>query len=328
MNSTNPARIGLSLPQIGAHAGPDAIADVAQAAEARGFDSLWVMDRLLAPINPRNDYPPAPDGVLPPEQRRVLDPLACLSFAAAVTNRIRLGTSVLVGPWYPPVLLARTLTTLDHLSRGRLTVGFGVGWSDDEYEAVGANRSAVGAQLDETLDVLEAVWTTPVVEHHGTQWNIAPSTIEPKPVQNPRPPLLLAAYTPAAMDRVARRADGWTPAGVPVAAIAPMFATIRDLAAGYGRNPDALQLVVRANIHLTEQPIEGDRPSYHGNIEQVTADLEATRASGANEIILDLQTDTRSASDLIDLATRLAQLSVVLDPDFDIGGRARDLSPR
>jgi hypothetical protein len=107
-----------------------------------------------------------------------------------------------------------------------------------------------------------------------------------------------------------------------------MFATIRDLAAGYGRNPDALQLVVRANIHLTEQPIEGDRPSYHGNIEQVTADLEATRASGANEIILDLQTDTRSASDLIDLATRLAQLSVVLDPDFDIGGRARDLSPR
>jgi probable F420-dependent oxidoreductase len=314
--TTTPARIGLSLPQIGAHANPDAIIDVARAAERCGFDSLWVMDRLLAPIEPRNDYPPSPDGVLPSEQRRVLDPLACLTFAAAVTDRIRLGTSVLVAPWYPPVLLARTLTTLDRLSRGRLTVGFGVGWSDDEYEAVGAARSAVGAQLDETLDVLEEIWTERIVEHHGTRWHIAPSTIEPKPVQCPRPPVLLAAYTPGAMDRVARRADGWTPAGLPIAAIAPMFATIRDLAGGYGRDPDALQLVVRANIQLTDQPIERERPSYHGNIEQVAADLQVTRAAGADEIILDLQTDTRAANELIDLAARLTERSVVADSVF------------
>ncbi|CAN5714853.1 TIGR03619 family F420-dependent LLM class oxidoreductase [soil metagenome] len=312
MTATTPTRIGLSLPQLGAHAGPDAVSEVAVAAERLGFDSLWAMDRLLAPVQPRNDYPPAPDGLLPPEQRRVLDPLACLTFAAAVTERIRIGTSVLVAPWYPPVLLARSLTTLDHLSRGRLTVGFGVGWSEDEYEAVGATRRAVGNQLDETLDVLEAVWTQPVVEHHGTQWDVPASTIEPKPVQGPRPPLLLAAYTPSAMDRVARRADGWTPAGLPIEAVAPMFAVIRDLSAVYGRDPDALQLVVRANIHLTDRPIDGERASYHGSLEQVAEDLDATRATGADEIVLDLQTDTRCAAEQIDLAARLTERSVVL----------------
>src|SRR5690348_5693220 len=121
-------RYGIGLPQVGHLADPDAVRAVAIAAEAAGLSSLWAMDRLLAPLDPRTPYPATPDGVLPIEQHTVLDPLGLLTLAASVTTRVRLGTSVLVAPWYAPALLARSLTTLDLISRGRLTVGLGLGW--------------------------------------------------------------------------------------------------------------------------------------------------------------------------------------------------------
>jgi len=310
--STSTTTFGLALPQVGRLAGPSAIIEVAKAADDRGYSSIWAMDRLLAPICPRTPYPAAPDGELPDEQRTVLDPLGVLTLAAAVTERVRLGTGVLVAPWYAPVLLARSLTTLDHISSGRLTVGLGLGWSVDEYGAVGVPQRRLGNHSEEILDVLEAVWTEDVVSYDGERYRIAPSTIMPKPVQNPRPPLLLAAYTPAGLDRIARRGDGWMPAGMPVAAIAPMWATIRDLAAGYGRQPDDLQLVVRANVKIFDQPLGSDRPSYWGSIEQVTDDIDVTRSTGAHEIVIDVQSDDRGAGELIDLADAL--LSPILLP--------------
>src|SRR4051794_40549133 len=100
-------RIGLAIPQIGALADPTITRQVAVAAEQAGYSSLWALDRLLAPLNPSTPYPASPDGVLPDEQSRVLDPLGVLTLAAAVTTTIRIGTSVLVGPWYPPTILAR-----------------------------------------------------------------------------------------------------------------------------------------------------------------------------------------------------------------------------
>jgi probable F420-dependent oxidoreductase len=311
MYSTSPTtRFGLALPQVGKIASPSAIIEVAKAADDRGYSSVWAIDRLLAPIEPRTPYPASPDGELPEEQRIVLDPLGTLTLAAAVTDRVRLGTSVIVAPWYAPAVLARSLTTLDHISSGRLTVGLGLGWSVDEYEAVGVPQRRLGNHSEEILDVLDAIWTNEVVSHDGERYHIAPSTVFPKPVQNPRPPLLLAAYTPAGFDRIARRADGWTPAGLPVAAIAPMWSAIRDLAAGYGRDLDELQLVVRANIKIFDRALGSDRPSYWGSIEQVTDDIDATRATGADEILIDVQASAHSASELIDLS------DAILSPIF------------
>ena len=249
-------------------------------AERLGYSSLWVADRLLAPSAPRTPYPASVDGRLPPEQRVVLDPFVALALAAAATERVRIGTSVLVAPWYPPVLLARMLTAIDLASDGRLTVGMGLGWSLDEYEAVGASQRDGGRHLDETLDVLDAVWADGVTEFRSERYQIAAAPILPKPAQRPRPPILLAAYTPAALDRVARRADGWVPAGLPIEALAPMFAAIKDAAAGYGRDPDELELVVRANAQLTERPLDLDRPAYHGTVEQIAEDLDATVVPG------------------------------------------------
>ncbi len=297
-------RVGLGLAQNGAFADPSIVADMAARAEQLGFTSLWTMDRLLSPVAPRTAYPASPDGQLPDEQRSVLDPVVTLAIAAMATSTIGLGTSVLVAPWYSPILLARALTTVDLASRGRLTVGLGLGWSIDEYEAVGVAQRHLAARTEEVLDVLQAVWTDDVVSHRGDRFHIAPSTVQPKPCR--RPPLLLAAYTPAGLDRVARRADGWTPAGLPVSAIGPMFATVRDLAAGHGRDPDRLELVVRANIKRFERPLGDDRPSYWGSDEQIAEDLAATAAAGADEVVLELQGSTSTLDELLEVARSLA----------------------
>jgi alkanesulfonate monooxygenase SsuD/methylene tetrahydromethanopterin reductase-like flavin-dependent oxidoreductase (luciferase family) len=184
-------------------------------------------------------------------------------------------------------------------------VGLGLGWSVDEFEAVGVPQRHLAAHLEEFLDVLDGVWADGITSHRGERFHIAPATILPKPIQRPRPPILLAAYTPAGLDRVARRADGWTPAGLPIEAIAPMFAAVREMASGYGRDPEAVHLYVRANAHVTDRPLGTHRSAYHGSIEQITDDLDATRATGAHEIILELQGSAGSVDELLDVATAI-----------------------
>jgi probable F420-dependent oxidoreductase len=300
-------RIGIHTAQVGPQAGPDQLALVARSAEQIGYSSIWVLDRLPAAIEPREGYGGMPGEPLPPEQRRSLDPFLTLAVTAAHTTNVRIGTSVLVAPWYPPVVLARLLTSLDVLSAGRLTVGLGMGWSTDEFEAAGVDRRTMAARLDEALDVLDAHWSDGPIAHEGPTSRIVPSYNDLRPVQD-RPPVLLAAFSPAGFDRIARRADGWNPAGMPVELLAPMWADIRDRAASYGRDPDALQLIARANIKLTDQPIEGDRPSYVGSFEQVAEDLVATRDTGVvDEVILGVIGAT-DLDQLLDVYARLADV--------------------
>jgi len=283
-------KLGIQLAHVGTSATPEAVRASARAAEDLGYDSVWVLDRLLAPIDPSVGYG-GTDVEMPKELARNIDPLAALAFVAAVTDRIELGTSVLCAPFYAPAVLARALTGIDVLSGGRLQVGLGQGWSPEELAATGTTLAQRSARLEELLDVLDAWWGEHPVAHRGRWTAIAPSVMGLEPVQRPRPPILLAAYSPAGLDRIARRADGWNPAGLPVELLAPMFGAVRDAAAGYGRDPDALRLVVRANVHLTPTPIEGARDSYCGTVEQVADDLEATRAAGAHEVVLGLMAD-------------------------------------
>ncbi|WP_244975523.1 TIGR03619 family F420-dependent LLM class oxidoreductase [Mycobacterium kubicae] len=201
--------VGCTLPQFGELAHAD-VAAFAAATEQLGVDSLWVADRLLAPVDPTALHA-GMRGAIPEHYRTIADPLIALSVAATVTTTVRLGASVLVGPWYPPVQLARQLTTIDAVSDGRLLPGFGVGWSPDEYCASGARFEDRGALLDELLDVLIALWTTSPVEHQGVHWSIPPSRVDFKPVQRPRPPIGLGAFTGAGLRRVGERADCWLP---------------------------------------------------------------------------------------------------------------------
>src|SRR6478736_1984538 len=151
-------KFGLSLPHIGPLASADSIRSVALRAEEIGYDSLWVLERTLVPLNPVIPYPATPDGKLPDEYKIVFDPIESLTFAAAVTSRIRLGTSVIVLSNHFPLAMARRLATLDVLSKGRLICGFGVGWSKDEIEAAGVDFQTRGRRADEFVQLLKKVW--------------------------------------------------------------------------------------------------------------------------------------------------------------------------
>jgi probable F420-dependent oxidoreductase len=299
-------RFGFALPQVGSAVGPEALVTVAKRAEDLGFDSLWVLDRILWPVNPRAPYPIG-DGSLPFKYKSVLDPLETLTFTAAHTRRVALGTSVLNLPWYTPVLLARQLTTLDILSAGRLKVGFGIGWSPDEYEAAGATWQERGKRADELIQALKKIWTTDPVEFQGKYYRIPKSVVGPKPVQKPHPPIYMAAYTPSAMKRVAAEASGWFPVGIPLSGVGPMFEGIKGMAKEAGRDPSALDLIVRANVEIHNSPIQKDRVDFTGTLEQIAEDVKTTQNLGAAEIVFDAQFSpgVETANDVV---SRMEQL--------------------
>jgi probable F420-dependent oxidoreductase len=279
-------RIGTILPHMGAAATPDLIVRSARQAEALDYDSLWVAERLLYPLEPKTPYPGMPEGSLLPDfYRRVFEPIETLTFVAAHTSRIRLGTSVLNMPFHNPALLARRLTTLDVLSGGRLNVGLGQGWSSDELEAAGAPR-ARAERADEFVVALRAMWGPDPVEHHGKYFQIPTSVIGPKPVQQPGPPIYMAAYTPGALARVARFADGWLPTGIPLAAVGPMMGQVRQMAEAAGRDPAALQLIVLGHVALTDAPIGAGRADFTGSLDEIRQDVETARALGTDLLIL------------------------------------------
>jgi probable F420-dependent oxidoreductase len=303
-------RLGVGLPHLGPLASPDAIRTVAMAAEAGGLDSVWAMDRLLSPVVPRTlAYPGRANGTLPTAQATVLDPLVTLTVAATVTDRVAIGTDVLVAPWYAPVLLARSLAAIDQVSGGRLVVGLGLGWSVDEFEAVGVGMPRRGARIEEIMDVLNAVWSDDTIDILTTHERIAPSVMGAKPVQRPRPPILLGAHSDAGLERVARRADGWLPFGIALDEIARRWSSTLRMAEQLGRDPDHLRLVVRADPRIDARPGGRHRPSFTGSCREVMDDVERAREIGASELILDFHSVARSVDELVDTALCLTEPS-------------------
>lgn len=280
-------KLGFALGNIGPIGTAENVAKIAQRAESLGYDSVWTVDRLLYPVRPRTPYPVTPDGHLPEGYKHVLDPLDALTYAAALTSKVALGTSVLDIPFYNPVTLARRLSTIDVLSKGRLRAGFGLGWSQDEMDAAGADMKTRGARAEEFLQVLKTIWTANPAEFHGKFFTLPSSYIEPKPIQKPHPPIYLAAFAPAALNRLARLADGWNPVAIPLEGMKQMFAGIQQMAKAAGRDPSTLKMVVRANLHITEKPMGTERFIFSGCAEQVKEDIAAVREIGAHELFFD-----------------------------------------
>jgi probable F420-dependent oxidoreductase len=278
-------RRGLILPSLGAGVGPAELIRAAQRADELGYANLWVAERLLYPVAPRSAYPATPDGSLPRFYQHALTPIEALTFVASQTRRIGLGTSVLLMPLHNPVMVARQIATLDVLSGGRARVGLGQGWSLDELEAGGGAASRRGARADEYVQVLKAIWTTDPAEFAGEHYTLPKSILQPKPVQQPHPPIYMAAYTPSALARVGRLADGWMPSGVPLAAVGPMMDQVRGHARAAGRDPDALELLVWAFVAVQDQPAGEGRPDFVGSLEEIQRDIETARRLGVSELV-------------------------------------------
>jgi len=205
-------KTGITLPQFGSQATKENIVQLAKMAEQERLNSLWVGDRLLWPINPQTPYPGSPDGKLSTSMQNVFDPLETLTFVAAKTNKIALGTCVIDMLFHNPVILGRRFATLDVLSEGRCVCGLGIGWSKDEYVASNIPFEHRAARADEFVQILTRIWTEDVVEFKGTYYNIPASKIGPKPIQKPRIPIYLGGFSPNTLSRIGKYADGWLPA--------------------------------------------------------------------------------------------------------------------
>jgi probable F420-dependent oxidoreductase len=296
--------LGLGLPQTRQyHLGRD-IPDVARAAEATGYESLWVFERILFPEPARQGLYGVDGLPWPDHYRGAADPLVTLTLAAAATQRARLGTSVLVAPLHGPFQLARTLATLDAASGGRVVAGLGTGWSHDEYAAAAVRPFGErGRVLDEVIAVCRAVWGPDPVSYDGDITHIAPSVVGPKPA---RPiPVLLAGSSRKAMTRLVDHADGWLPVAAGVDQLRAQRRQLEDLAAERGRTRP-IRTVLRANArHSARAHQTAGRRPLHGSVDQIVEDLAAYAATGPDEIIIDLQSTLRDAHELQDVATEV-----------------------
>jgi probable F420-dependent oxidoreductase len=280
-------KLGLGIPQRKGVDLRNDIIEAARTAESAGFSSLWTHERLVFPTEPRDGMYGVPGLPWGKYYEQSPDSLAMLAAAAAVTETVRLGTSVLVAPLYQPVRLAKALATIDQISGGRLVAGLGVGWSSDEARAVGGSMSERGRRVDETLDVFQAVWGPDPVSYEGDTVVLDKAIVLPKPVS--RIPVLIGGGSTRALDRIARRADGWTPSGLSPAQVGETWSQIRETAAGYGRDPAAMELIVRANIQVTGDPAGDNRFPFTGNMGQIIDDIVACAQVGADELIVELQ---------------------------------------
>ena len=285
--------LGLALPQLGPLCDAPRIADFARTTEELGYRSLWVGDRALTPLHPADPYPGL-EQPYPPEHTRTLDPIVTLSIASTVTTTARLGTSTLNAPWYSPLLLGRALTSLDLATSGRLDVGIGLGWMRDEYEAVNVAWAERGERLEEILDVWEMLWTRNVGQYSGKYFTIPESVFDLHPVQPGGPPVLLAGFTPRALERVGRRGAGWLAVAVlPDTVITRLWDIARTAAESAGRDPEALRRVVRVN------------PRAGSTDADIAAAVESAMAGGTSEVFVDLTFCSRNVDHALERAATL-----------------------
>jgi probable F420-dependent oxidoreductase len=221
---------------------PDFLAGAGQIAEHLGFDSMWLADHVVVPSGYASVYPYNAKGRAPVE--KFPEPLISLALLAGLTERIELGTGVLVLPQRNPILLAKQAATLDAVARGRLRLGVGVGWLREEFEALGAEFDDRGARADEYIDAMRALWTQAAPRYDGKyvrldgKFELVPRVARPHGV-----PIIIGGHSRAAARRAARRGDGFFPFTPDPEELAPLYEMVREEATRVGRSADAIELL-------------------------------------------------------------------------------------
>ena len=293
-------RFGLRLPGAGPYAGPEAIVAFAQKAEELGFDSLWMTDHVALPVDVRTRYPYRADGKFfwPPETP-YLDTVLTLAWAAAATERIQVGTSVLIAGWHHPVNTAKALATLDVLDGGRTICGIGTGWMREQFEILGAPFETRGSRTTEYIALLKHLWSADEIDFHGEHFSYSGFKLYPKPARQPSIPIWCGGKSEGVLRRVAAVADGWHPLYITPEELEEKLGRLEGHLAEHGRTLD--------DIALSARPVD-----------QATLD-EATIARyaglGVELLIADTSFEHDSLAGVLDEVSRLAdQLMPFADP--------------
>jgi probable F420-dependent oxidoreductase len=290
-------RYGFYLPTRGATATPEALETLVTRGEALGFSSIVIADHVVFPVAIKSRYPYTVSGAFP-GQGDALEQLPLMAFVAAKSRTLRLVSSVMILPYRNPVVTAKMLATIDVLSRGRLTVGVGVGWLREEFEALGAPPfERRGAVSDEYLRIFKTLWTQDPASYQGEFYRFESIRCLPHPVQKPHPPIWVGGHSRAALRRVARLGDGWHPVGAnPAVPLRPpelraLLEELFRLTEAEGRDPSSLTISYKAPVYDPSAPAaEGaDRRPFSGSAQAISDDVGAFAALGVSELIFDFR---------------------------------------
>jgi probable F420-dependent oxidoreductase len=285
-------KIGGHLPMFGDVGTRDGLVTFARRMEQLGYASLWASDHVVIPYEIRSRYPYSETGRFPlPPTASFLEPLTVLTVAATVTDRIALGTSILVLPHRHPVLAAKTLATLDHVAGGRLILGVGVGWMREEITVLGAPFEQRGRWSDEAIAVMRTCWRDERSEFHGEFFDFDALGVYPKPPRGDIP-IWVGGHTPSALRRTARLADGWHAAFTPLEDIAPARRRLEEECRTAGRASSALTISVRMGL------------ASKGKSADTLDRLRRYRDAGVEHVLL--ETNYRSLPDMLTTYERFA----------------------
>ncbi|MGH7401071.1 MAG: TIGR03619 family F420-dependent LLM class oxidoreductase [Candidatus Rokuibacteriota bacterium] len=283
-------KLGICLPHYGRPIEPSRLIQLAARAEEMGLDSIWVTDHVIVPRDITLIY-----------RSDMLDPLAVLPWLSGVTERIALGTSVIVLPYRSPLPVAKLLASVDVLSGGRLIVGVAVGWVEGEFEALGVPFRERGRRTDEAIELFRAVWTQEYPEIKTANHHLTGLQASPMPLQKPRPPILVGGASDAAMRRAARLGDGWHASGTPPSTFRAGALAVANHWKDAGRE-GAPQLSLRIPILIddihrpaVDAALLGTRHVLRGSLTSIVRELRQYQAAGCEHVALEVSYSTYPA---------------------------------
>lgn len=271
-------QFGVQVQHFRAYGSPEAIRGTAEVAEQMGYDSVWVTDHVVLP-----DIPAAKRF-----GSNFYDPFLALTWAAAYTDRVKLGTSVIITPYRNPLDTAKKFATLDALSGGRLIVGLGAGWMREEFDYLNVPFHQRGALTNEYIQVFKTLWTEEWASFRGKTVKFERVACEPKPIQKPHPPIWIGGGSEGALRRAVRFADVYHPTTAPPEKLAPVIAQLRELAQAAGRDPSSIGIQARGALKvLPESDRQTRRFSLVGTPDEIRASIRRYQEVGVQGFMLD-----------------------------------------
>ena len=264
-------KFGVAVPNYGKYAAKTEIVKMAQIAEELGFDSIWVSDHVIIPETHKGF------GYV------FYDPFITLSYIAAQTRKIKLGTSVIVLPYRNPVVLAKMISTLDNLSEGRIILGVGTGWIKDEFDALGIAYEKRGEVTDEIQKVLKILWTEDNPSFKGKHYNFSNIKFLPKPVQKPHPVLWVGGGTKKAIERSVEYGQGWHPVGLTPEELREKIPYLNSLLENH-KNPD-FEVSLRRTIEITNKDLSQEE-ILRGSVEKIVRGIKEYKRIGVDQLLL------------------------------------------